>query len=60
MFCGKKDVFDDVQGAQNCGMRGILVKTGKYRQNDETKINPSPFFVTENFANAVDFILENF
>ena len=24
-----KDVLDDVAGAQNCGMLGILVQTGK-------------------------------
>ena len=50
---------DDVQGALNAGMHGILVKTGKYRQNDENKID-NPTYVAENFADAVDFIVQNF
>jgi ribonucleotide monophosphatase NagD (HAD superfamily) len=52
-------VIDDVEGAQNCGMLGILVKTGKYREGDEEKLN-KPAFVAENFSQAVDFILENY
>jgi len=29
------DVRDDVYGAMACGMRGVLVRTGKYREGDE-------------------------
>lgn len=54
-----KDVIDDVEGAMNAGMMAILVRTGKYRQNDESKIK-NPTYVAENFENAVEFILKNF
>ncbi|KAH9494901.1 Haloacid dehalogenase-like hydrolase domain-containing protein 2 [Bulinus truncatus] len=50
------DVKDDIEGAQSIGMLGILVKTGKYRDNDENKINPSPFHVVDNFSEAVNVI----
>lgn len=47
------DVTDDVRGAQDVGLRGCLVKTGKYRKGDENVIQPAPSFVFENFAQAV-------
>lgn len=52
------DARDDVGGAQNAGMLGILVKTGKYRDGDESKFDPTPFRTESNFEAAVDFILE--
>ncbi|KFQ16083.1 Haloacid dehalogenase-like hydrolase domain-containing protein 2 [Leptosomus discolor] len=52
------DCRDDVGGAQNAGMRGILVRTGKYRPADEDKINPAPYLTCENFPEAVEHILE--
>ena len=51
-------MFDDIQGALNAQMSAILVQTGKYRQNDELKIKSS-FHVAQNFAQAVDHILNN-
>ena len=51
------DVRDDVGGAIAAGMKGILVKTGKYLTGDEDKINPKPTFVAESFPGAVDYIL---
>jgi ribonucleotide monophosphatase NagD (HAD superfamily) len=60
IFNWLKDAIDDVEGAQNCGMLGILVKTGKYRDGDEEKINKKPALVADNFSQAVDFILENY
>ncbi|XP_058645984.1 haloacid dehalogenase-like hydrolase domain-containing protein 2 isoform X1 [Onychostoma macrolepis] len=53
------DARDDVGGAQNAGMLGILVKTGKYRPGDEGKINPSPHLTCDSFPEAVNHILEN-
>lgn len=53
------DARDDIGGAQNAGMLGILVKTGKYRDGDEKKINPEPHFVATDFSAAVDYILQN-
>lgn len=53
-----QDVKDDVAGAQALGMRGILVRTGKYRQGDEHKIDPPPANVCDDFPQAVDAILQ--
>lgn len=39
-------------------MQGILVKTGKYRPNDENKIDPKPTFVCADFPEAVDIIMK--
>ncbi|PIK55530.1 putative haloacid dehalogenase-like hydrolase domain-containing protein 2 [Apostichopus japonicus] len=52
------DVTGDIEGAQKIGVKGILVKTGKYRDGDERKIDPLPSCVAENFASAVDLILK--
>uniref|UniRef100_A0A674GXE7 Haloacid dehalogenase-like hydrolase domain-containing protein 2 n=4 Tax=Passeriformes TaxID=9126 RepID=A0A674GXE7_TAEGU len=52
------DCRDDVGGAQQAGMRGILVRTGKYRPADEDKINPGPYLTCENFPEAVEHILK--
>lgn len=47
-------------GAINTGMNAILVKTGKYTEGDENKIEKKPLYVAKNFADAVDFFIENF
>lgn len=51
------DARDDIGGAQNSGMKGILVKTGKYREGDEKKIDPTPHHIAGDFSAAVDYIL---
>lgn len=53
------DCRDDVGGAQAIGMRGILVRTGKYRAADEDKISPPPFLTCDSFPHAVDHILRH-
>ncbi|KAK7896427.1 hypothetical protein WMY93_021752 [Mugilogobius chulae] len=53
------DARDDVGGAQNAGMLGILVKTGKYREGDELKISPAPHLTCDSFPHAVEHILQN-
>ncbi|KAI0237154.1 Haloacid dehalogenase-like hydrolase domain-containing protein 2 [Lamellibrachia satsuma] len=53
------DARDDVSGAINAGMLGILVQTGKYREGDETKFSPRPTAVCPDIAAAVDYILEH-
>jgi len=53
------DVLDDIQGSQALGMKGILVKTGKYRMGDATKTSPLPHQICENFEMAVEYLLEN-
>ncbi|RZF34538.1 hypothetical protein LSTR_LSTR013252 [Laodelphax striatellus] len=52
------DVNDDINGAQNIGMHGYLVQTGKYRPGDEDKISPKPFKTVPNFAAAVEDIIK--
>lgn len=43
----------------NVGMKGILVKTGKYIENIEsTAVNP-PTKVIDSFADAVDWLLQH-
>lgn len=51
------DARDDVGGAQATGMMGILVRTGKYREGDENKINPH--LTCDSFPDAVEHILKN-
>nr|XP_045626068.1 haloacid dehalogenase-like hydrolase domain-containing protein 2 [Procambarus clarkii] len=51
------DAQDDVCGAMNAGLLGILVKTGKYRPGDESTVDPKPSYIAENFAQAVDYII---
>ncbi|RXG67223.1 cytochrome P450 2L1 [Armadillidium vulgare] len=53
------DAKDDVEGALKAGLSAILVKTGKYRPDDENTIEPKPTFVAENFSKAVEFILNH-
>ena len=48
------DVRDDVIGAQEAGLRGGLVKTGKYRQGDEDKLGEKkPDYVFESLLDIV-------
>uniref|UniRef100_A0A069DRF4 Haloacid dehalogenase-like hydrolase domain-containing protein 2 n=1 Tax=Panstrongylus megistus TaxID=65343 RepID=A0A069DRF4_9HEMI len=53
------DVLDDIGGAQNLGIRGYLVKTGKYRVGDENKIDPAPIKCIESFSSAVEDIISS-
>jgi len=57
IICIVQDVCDDVEGAMQLGIFGILVKTGKYRENDEQSISPPPHLVCNNFSSAVETIL---
>ncbi|XP_026461842.1 haloacid dehalogenase-like hydrolase domain-containing protein 2 [Ctenocephalides felis] len=51
------DVTDDIEGALKIGMKAVLVKTGKYRPDDELKILPlKPTAVVDSFPEAVKFI----
>ncbi|PIO56913.1 hypothetical protein TELCIR_14907 [Teladorsagia circumcincta] len=50
------DAKDDVLGAIKSGMKGILVRTGKYRTGDEQQIPSERRNCVESFAEAVDLI----
>ena len=41
------DILSDVQGAQEAGMRGALVKTGKFLPGDLEKVPKPPDFVLD-------------
>ncbi|UOG58743.1 TIGR01458 family HAD-type hydrolase [Leptospira noguchii] len=49
------DLDSDIGGAQACGIRGILVKTGKYRDGILKKSNISPDAVWENIGVLISF-----
>lgn len=54
------DACDDVLGALNCGMKGILVKTGKYRTGDENLIPIEKRICVDDFYDAVQYIVKNY
>jgi HAD superfamily hydrolase (TIGR01458 family) len=51
------DAEADVEGAISAGLRGILVRTGKYRPGDESKLRSAPDYVAENLREATQWIL---
>lgn len=51
------DVESDVEGALAAGMAGILVRTGKYREGDEARIDPRPTATLADLREAADWIL---
>lgn len=53
----QKDINDDIFGAMNVGMKGILVKTGKYIENIEKKYTNKPTHIADSFAAAVDWLI---
>ncbi|KDR16560.1 phospholysine phosphohistidine inorganic pyrophosphate phosphatase-like [Zootermopsis nevadensis] len=53
------DVVSDVGGAQDCGLTGVLVRTGKYRPSDEKHPTVHPDAVVDDLAHAANLILES-
>lgn len=51
------DLLDDLGGAKNAGIAGILVRTGKYRPSDETHPEFAPDLICADFAAAVEQLL---
>ena len=51
------DAEADVGGATAAGLKGVLVRTGKYRPGDESALVPPPNYVAENLNDAVAWIL---
>jgi HAD superfamily hydrolase (TIGR01458 family) len=52
------DAEADVAGALRAGLaRALLVRTGKYREGDETRFDPNPTATVENLSAAADWIL---
>ncbi len=54
------DAEADVAGALDAGVKaGILVRSGKYLEGDETRYAPRPTLVRDSLAGAAEWILEN-
>ncbi len=52
------DLADDIGGAQSAGIAGILVRTGKFRPEDERHATIRPQRVVDDFAAAVATLLD--
>ena len=50
------DIFGDIQGALDSGLRAALVRTGKYQAGDENRIEGN-FWVVDSVAEAVQLAL---
>ncbi|MFD2051814.1 TIGR01458 family HAD-type hydrolase [Mesorhizobium calcicola] len=54
------DAESDVAGALRAGLgAALLVRTGKYRPNDETRFDPAPTALVDDLGAATDWILTN-
>jgi len=54
------DIVSDVGGAQACGLRGVLVRTGKYRREyDEPHAMVTPDGYADNLLDAVNQYLQH-
>lgn len=53
------DIVSDVGGAQKAGMRGFLVRTGKYRRSDETERGVIADHVFDNLNQAISTIIDS-
>ena len=51
------DAEADVEGAMAAGLSGVLVRTGKYRAGDETRLRRPPTAIAEDLHEAVDRLL---
>jgi ribonucleotide monophosphatase NagD (HAD superfamily) len=50
------DIMTDVGGAQRLGMKGILVKTGKYREDLANRSRGHPGPVLESIADMARYL----
>ena len=53
------DIINDIEGAQNSGLRGILTKTGKYNGKNIDLSLVQPDFIIESIADIPKFIKSN-
>ncbi len=51
------DLHDDIEGAQRAGVAGILVRTGKFRPEDESDESVRPALIVDHFPAAVDRLI---
>jgi len=50
------DIETDIGGAQDAGMRGVLVRTGKFRQDQLIESGVAPFAILDSVADLPDLI----
>ena len=50
------DIVNDIKGAQDAGMTGILVKTGKYRPDYVAKSDVKPDFIFDSVADLQKYL----
>ncbi|CAH2322839.1 phospholysine phosphohistidine inorganic pyrophosphate phosphatase [Pelobates cultripes] len=53
------DLINDIGGAQSCGIKAVLVRTGKYRPTDEHHPDVTADGYVDNLALAVDILLSS-
>uniref|UniRef100_A0A8C5WK31 Phospholysine phosphohistidine inorganic pyrophosphate phosphatase n=1 Tax=Leptobrachium leishanense TaxID=445787 RepID=A0A8C5WK31_9ANUR len=53
------DILNDIGGAQRCGIRAVLVRTGKYRPSDENHPDVAADGYVDNLAQAIDLLLSS-
>ncbi|XP_053548585.1 phospholysine phosphohistidine inorganic pyrophosphate phosphatase [Bombina bombina] len=53
------DIVNDIGGAQSCGIRAVLVRTGKYRLSDEHHAEVTADGYVDNLAQAIDILLSS-
>jgi HAD superfamily hydrolase (TIGR01458 family) len=51
------DAEADVGGAIAAGIRGVLVRTGKYQPGDEAALTSAPHYIADTLGDAVSWIL---
>lgn len=51
------DIVSDVGGAQKCGLRGVLVRTGKFRPADENHHEVTPDAIVNNLGDFVNQLI---
>ena len=50
------DIISDIGGAQQCGIKGILVKTGKYREDFAARSGVTPDLVIDSVAELQNLV----
>ncbi|XP_060064948.1 phospholysine phosphohistidine inorganic pyrophosphate phosphatase-like isoform X2 [Ylistrum balloti] len=53
------DIVSDVGGALSTGMKGVLVRSGKYRTTDENHPKVKPSAIVNDLSEAVDILLKS-
>ena len=50
------DLINDIGGAQRTGMKGVLVRTGKFRKSDLSHSDVKPDFIIESINELEDIL----